>query len=282
MRAVAGAWVVVGAGACASPRAPAGRATERPTPAPLLDGPDSAGFHPGRFIIVFRYDAVADPGALTDALARRLGFTPFRRYTAALKGFAAVLRPEAVEALRRVPEVDYIQQDRDPFAAARRAGALIGDVVVGDVPGVAVPRPGGAAAAPDTSTPTGGPPLPGPYVGVVTGRVVRPDGRPLDSVFVVPRVSGPAPRLFTNAPTALTGPDGRFTVTLLAGFRTGVPGGGASVDHAVTVVATAPLPRYPLRTGNRPYGDSARVTVRFVRRPAPPVPAEVTVTLAMP
>ncbi len=75
--------------------------------APLLgrDRPDALA---GRYIVVFKDGA--GPAAVDAALARLEGRLLFR-YSAALHGFAAELPDRAVEALRRNPNVAYIEVD---------------------------------------------------------------------------------------------------------------------------------------------------------------------------
>jgi aqualysin 1 len=66
---------------------------------------------PGSYIVVFKRDVADAPG-----LARRLvdghGGTLRFTYTAALKGFAAELPDQALEALRQNPEVAYVEADK--------------------------------------------------------------------------------------------------------------------------------------------------------------------------
>jgi aqualysin 1 len=66
---------------------------------------------PGSYIVVFKQDVTDVPG-----LARQLvsghGGTLRLTYTAALKGFAADLPEQALEALRRNPKVAYVEADQ--------------------------------------------------------------------------------------------------------------------------------------------------------------------------
>jgi subtilisin family serine protease len=59
------------------------------------------------YIVVLREDAPADPAAL----ARANGVTPSHVYRTAIIGFAATLPDAAVEALRRNPNVEYVEPD---------------------------------------------------------------------------------------------------------------------------------------------------------------------------
>ncbi len=64
----------------------------------------------GQYIVVFN-DPVSNPRALSAQLAQQNGGRLLHSYSSALKGFAAVLSPAAVQALRNNPNVDYIEQD---------------------------------------------------------------------------------------------------------------------------------------------------------------------------
>ncbi|MGH7754434.1 MAG: S8 family peptidase [Gemmatimonadales bacterium] len=66
---------------------------------------------PGQFIVVFN-ENVSDASTVAAGLARSYGATVLHRYSAVLKGFAARLSPQAVEALARNPNVAYIEPDR--------------------------------------------------------------------------------------------------------------------------------------------------------------------------
>lgn len=85
--------------------------TDCGNPAPLLRSAPDSMLIPNQYIIVYRYDEVQDPDALTNELAQRYDFTPILRYTIALKGFLANLTPEVVQALRCEPNIDYIEHD---------------------------------------------------------------------------------------------------------------------------------------------------------------------------
>ena len=65
---------------------------------------------PNRHIVVFR-DDVLDPGALADLLVRAGGGRLHYTYSHALKGFAATLPTQALDAIRRNPNVSYIELD---------------------------------------------------------------------------------------------------------------------------------------------------------------------------
>jgi subtilisin family serine protease len=64
-----------------------------------------------RYIVVFKAD-VADPQGLADALLRGVANGRLHHvYRGAIKGFAATLPAQALEAISRNPNVDYIEQD---------------------------------------------------------------------------------------------------------------------------------------------------------------------------
>ncbi|MGH7561787.1 MAG: S8 family serine peptidase [Gemmatimonadales bacterium] len=63
-----------------------------------------------RWIVVFR-DDVANPDAVTTAIAQSAAATVHFRYGAALKGFAATIPQAAVEGIRRNPNVSLVEAD---------------------------------------------------------------------------------------------------------------------------------------------------------------------------
>lgn len=97
------AWaMVVGCGD------PTGRLVEPGPEGPALAAAPAGQV--GRFIVVLD-DAVADPAALTDALAAQAGAAVHFRYRAALRGFAASIPAAALDGLRRNPLVRSIEPD---------------------------------------------------------------------------------------------------------------------------------------------------------------------------
>jgi subtilisin family serine protease len=76
-------------------------------PAPAIN----ADVIPGAFIVVFN-PSVADAPGLTKQLVTDHGGTMRFAYTAALKGFAADLPAQAVEALKHNPNVAYVEPDQ--------------------------------------------------------------------------------------------------------------------------------------------------------------------------
>ncbi len=92
--------------AACSDRSPVAGPTEA-APAPLLAAVQAQD---DRYIVVFR-SSVADPDGLTDALIRAHGGSVAYRYRTALKGFAGTLAAQALDGIRRNPNVDYVEAD---------------------------------------------------------------------------------------------------------------------------------------------------------------------------
>lgn len=91
--------------------------------APML-GQDEPGALAGRYIVVFK-DGVGPDAA--EAAAKGLGGGQvLHRYTAALNGFAAELPEQAVNALRRNPNVAYIEVDQVVTIDTTQTGATWG------------------------------------------------------------------------------------------------------------------------------------------------------------
>ncbi len=76
----------------------------------MAAGTIATGQAPSRYIVVFK-DTVDDVPGLAYGLARAHGATPHFVYQHALKGFAATLPEQAVEALSRNPHVAYVEPD---------------------------------------------------------------------------------------------------------------------------------------------------------------------------
>jgi aqualysin 1 len=66
---------------------------------------------PGSYIVVFKQDVTDVPGLARQLVGGHGGTLRFT-YTAALKGFAAELPEQALEALRRNPKVAYVEADQ--------------------------------------------------------------------------------------------------------------------------------------------------------------------------
>jgi subtilisin family serine protease len=90
------------------PTDPVGAAGTGPVDAPAQ--PPSAKIIPGSFIVVFK-PSVADAPSLAQQLVTAHGGSIRFTYSAALKGFAADLPDQAVEALKHNPNVAYVEQD---------------------------------------------------------------------------------------------------------------------------------------------------------------------------
>lgn len=94
----------------------AGGCTDRPIPTEPDSRPDLASTSaPGTvgaddWIVVFR-DDVADPPGLARRLAAENGATVRHVYAHALRGFAATIPPQAVEGIRRNPNVAFVEHD---------------------------------------------------------------------------------------------------------------------------------------------------------------------------
>lgn len=80
---------------------------------------------PGRWIVVFNQNTPDAPG-LARQLAQDHGSAPTFVYSTALRGFAAPLSDQAVAALRRNPNVAYIEQDQVATAIGTQTGATWG------------------------------------------------------------------------------------------------------------------------------------------------------------
>ena len=94
------------------------------TSAQVIDKRSSAKV-PGKYIVVFDGGVAnvrAQAQGLVAAHGGDLGFT----YTHAIKGFSASLPSQAVEALRRNPQIDYIEPDRRMHAIDSQANATWG------------------------------------------------------------------------------------------------------------------------------------------------------------
>ena len=92
-------------------------------PAPLYSAGASAV--PGRYIVVFRGDRTIPPG-LADRLVADYGGRVDLRYSRALVGFAGELPAPAVEAIRRHPLVEYVEEDAEMTVVGSQPGATWG------------------------------------------------------------------------------------------------------------------------------------------------------------
>ena len=95
-------------------------ACDNPATAPLGDAPAPGGMAPlhsagaaripGRYIVVLD-DEVSSPASTSQQMVTAYGGSLHYSYGTAIKGFAATLSPEAVEQLRRNPQVKYVAED---------------------------------------------------------------------------------------------------------------------------------------------------------------------------
>jgi subtilisin family serine protease len=88
----------------------------------LMGGPQSLI---DRWIVVFA-DQGRDPGDLPNRMVRGAGGTLHFTYRHAIKGFAATLPGPAVEALRRNPQVAYVEADQEMRAWSSQSNATWG------------------------------------------------------------------------------------------------------------------------------------------------------------
>ncbi len=99
----------VAAGCADAPTTPARQGAAPGAAAPLVTAAPGQGI-PDRYIVVFRDDTRDAPG-LAARLTASHGGKLHHTYQHALRGFAATLPAPAVEALRRNPNVAYVEQD---------------------------------------------------------------------------------------------------------------------------------------------------------------------------
>jgi subtilisin family serine protease len=99
----------VAAGCADVPTTTAPEQAKPETAAPLRAAAPGQGIR-DRYIVVFREDTQDAPG-LAARLVAAHGGKLHHTYRRALRGFAATLAPAAVEALRRNPNVAYVQED---------------------------------------------------------------------------------------------------------------------------------------------------------------------------
>lgn len=92
--------------------------------APVLSAASSADRVADRYIVVLKPGA--DGRGLAERTAREHGGTVHYVYQHALNGFAATLRAQALEALRRNPQVDFIEQDQVMYLGASQSPATWG------------------------------------------------------------------------------------------------------------------------------------------------------------
>jgi subtilisin family serine protease len=114
--------LAVSAAACNDAGSPA--APLAPAPAALSVAP-AGEVIPNQYIVVFK-DQVHDAGVVARTKVGRGGGALRHSYSAAIKGFSAVLSPAAVAALRSDPDVAYIEPDQVMHASTTQTGATWG------------------------------------------------------------------------------------------------------------------------------------------------------------
>lgn len=120
-------WFVLGLGlsACSDqPTSPeTGGGSGELAPLYAAASPDKAV--PGQYIVVFK-EGTADAPGLARRLVTQAGGDLRHTYTRALRGFSARLAPQAVEALRRNPNVAFIEEDQEVSLTATQTNATWG------------------------------------------------------------------------------------------------------------------------------------------------------------
>jgi subtilisin family serine protease len=109
----------------ADPFSPQSESAARSETSPFNPAVGADQVIPNRYIIRFQ-DDVADVPALTNQLVSTHGGTLHYTYEHAIKGFAATLPPEGVEAIRRNPQVAYIEPDGVVTATTIQSSATWG------------------------------------------------------------------------------------------------------------------------------------------------------------
>lgn len=76
---------------------------------------------PGQYIVVFN-DSVSDPSLTAREMGREQGLSISHEYGRALRGFAATIPAERLEAVKRDPRVAFVSEDRMVTASTHSAG----------------------------------------------------------------------------------------------------------------------------------------------------------------
>jgi subtilisin family serine protease len=108
-RLFAAAAVAIGLAACSD--VPSGPTLPADAPAASRQAGRASEVIPNRYVVVFKRD-VSDAPGLARQLVAAHGGTMHHTYQHAIKGFAATLPEGAVAALRRNPNVAYVEQDQ--------------------------------------------------------------------------------------------------------------------------------------------------------------------------
>ena len=122
LRTLAALTVAATAAACADTPTGSGPGGARAGAMAPLHAASAGKGIPDRYIVVFD-DRVSDAPGLARRLVAAHGGELHYAYQHALRGFAATLPGPAVEALRRNPEVEYVQEDGIVTASATQYGA---------------------------------------------------------------------------------------------------------------------------------------------------------------
>ena len=80
-------------------------------PAPLFDA-DAPKRIPGKYIVVLREGATSEVARSTQARVAELGGKIGYTYRSAIRGFSVTLPDSALQALRAMPEVAYVEADQ--------------------------------------------------------------------------------------------------------------------------------------------------------------------------
>jgi subtilisin family serine protease len=108
-RLFAATAVAIGLAACSD--VPSGPTLPAEAPAASRQAGRASEVIPNRYVVVFKRD-VSDAPGLSRQLVAAHGGTMHHSYQHAIKGFAATLPEGAVAALRRNPNVAYVEQDK--------------------------------------------------------------------------------------------------------------------------------------------------------------------------
>ncbi|MGQ9604224.1 MAG: S8 family serine peptidase [bacterium] len=99
--------------------------SDQPGLAPIIPRVQEAEYVEDQYIVVFK-DGVSAVEACIDEMGSNYNFKPLFRYKHALKGFAAKLTHEQLEALRGDPRIAYIEQDQIARIVATQTNATWG------------------------------------------------------------------------------------------------------------------------------------------------------------
>lgn len=120
-------WLVLGLGLASCSDQPTSPGSEGGSAdlAPLYTAASADQAIPGEYIVVFK-EGTADAPGLARRLVAQSGGNLRHTYSRALRGFSGRLPAQAVEALRRNPNVAYIEQDQEVRIVATQTNATWG------------------------------------------------------------------------------------------------------------------------------------------------------------